>query len=437
MNLLSPYLPHLAVIGAAGKMGRGIAWLLLKLILYSPKSHKITLLLIDIQDSAFNDLKIYLLNQLKKDFNKNITAYEKAFNLSNNIDGLEKKVIQQTKNILNFSTDYDKLNNKKIIFEAIPEIPQIKINVLSDISKIIPQEAIIYSNTSSIPIHFLENHTQLKGRIIGFHFYNPPPVQPLVELIISKNNTPQSLQVAEYFLKCLGKTKVTSNDIAGFIGNGHFIREGLFALNKVEASMHKKSHNKKHTSSSETFLRINQVYEQYLLRPMGIFQLIDYVGLDIFKSITDVMSDNIKGESFHSNLLDDLIKNTNPGGQTPDGNQKDGIFKYRKRDIIAVYDMTKKTYINLNQLPVLKKSNHQLTWKTFKTSNAPQAHLQNHFKSIKMSHHSNLISECLNKSNSIANTLLKNNVASHQGDIDTVLKMGFHHLYGPFEIDHI
>src|SRR6185295_16568588 len=109
-----------------------------------------------------------------------------------------------------------------------------------EICKIAPK-AFVLSNTSSIPIHLLASESGLKDQLIGFHFYNPPAVQKLVELIpqerageVADEVADEVLAISQELAKKMNKIVVYSRDVAGFIGNGHFSREIALACRFVE-----------------------------------------------------------------------------------------------------------------------------------------------------------------------------------------------------------
>jgi len=89
--------------------------------------------------------------------------------------------VDDTYALLNFTTDYNIAKDSHLIFEAIFENEEIKIKVLKDLKKICLPDALFLTNTSSIPISFLDIEAELGGRIVGYHFYNPPVIQKLVE----------------------------------------------------------------------------------------------------------------------------------------------------------------------------------------------------------------------------------------------------------------
>jgi len=81
------------------------------------------------------------------------------------------------------------------------------------------------------------------------------------------------------------------------------------------------------------------------MRPMGIFQLIDYVGVDVVRFIMMVMNPYMEEEDLHSDLLDQLYDKGIKGGQNADGSQKNGILQYEKGRAVGVYSLEKEDYI--------------------------------------------------------------------------------------------
>ncbi|MCP4295105.1 MAG: 3-hydroxyacyl-CoA dehydrogenase family protein, partial [Proteobacteria bacterium] len=225
--MLNENLNNVSVVGASGKMGSGISLLLLqemtRLSWLGENDARKDLFLVDRNQGALDGLKSYLKNQITKYAEKNITWIKKevAQDDQEQIDGF----VDQALKITNFSTNLGVVKDSNMVFEAIFERLDIKTQLLKDLKKICPPKTNFFSNTSSIPISIVEKSAGVEGRLIGFHFYNPPAVQKLVELI-SSEKTPQHLQQISLELgERLNKVMVPSNDIAGFIGNGHFMRD--------------------------------------------------------------------------------------------------------------------------------------------------------------------------------------------------------------------
>ncbi len=150
---------------------------------------------------------------------------------------------------------------------------------------------------------------------MGFHFYNPPAIQKLVELIVTKASQPEMQEFANNYAKALRKIVVPSNDKAGFIGNGHFMRDALYGINLAKDLAADRP-------LYEAIYMVNKVTQDFLVRPMGIFQLIDYVGIDVVQFIMKVMNPHLADENLHSDLLDQMLELDVRGGQMSNGAQK-------------------------------------------------------------------------------------------------------------------
>ncbi len=177
---------------------------------------------------------------------------------------------------ISLSTDLASARGSHLVFEAIVENQDVKVGVYSRLREMCSPETFFLTNTSSIPISVLDDKADLGGRIDRIHFYNPPPVQKLVEVISADRTRKDLVDLGTELGKVLRKTLIPSNDVAGFIGNGHFTRNGS-ALAEVERL------RKDGCSFVEATYMVNKVSQDFLVRPMGIFQLIDYVGVDVFR----------------------------------------------------------------------------------------------------------------------------------------------------------
>jgi len=166
------------------------------------------------------------------------------------------------------------------VFEAAAEDLKIKTDLFTKLSKQLPKEALFFTNTSAIPIKELEK--PIVGRLAGLHFYNPPPVQPIIEVVVPANAHPKlSLTISE-LLAGWKKEEVLSPDIPGFIGNGFMIPEIEMALSML---------------SNHSVEELNQMTREKLGRPLGIFELVDFVGRDIVIAIGKVMGKDLSGVS--------------------------------------------------------------------------------------------------------------------------------------------
>ncbi len=429
-----------SVLGAAGKMGSGILLLtaveMCNLSLKPENRGKsFVLYAIDISEEGLNGLMKYLKVQIRRIAEKKMVwlreVYAHRADLIDNGQIIEEYIFD-VMNLVRPITAIEAAFNSNLIFEAIAENQDFKVKIFKKIDQNNQGKPWIFTNTSSIPISVLNKEAGLDGRILGFHFYNPPAVQHLVELITIKENTRQMKEFAIAYAKSLKKVVVPSNDFAGFIGNGHFMRDALHCIAEAENLM-------KEFSFAESIYIINKISQDYLVRPMGIFQLIDYVGIDVVRFILAVMNPYNPSENLHSPLLDSLFDLNVKGGQNSDGSQKDGLLKYEKGKPVAVFDLQKRDYISISEFSA--KCDEYLgalpekwqPWKSVNFSKNKEELLKAYFAAIKGMDTvgAQLAKVCHNRSAQIGKQLVNSGVANSDEDVNTVLLTGFYHAYGP------
>ncbi len=438
MNYINK-IERVSVLGAAGKMGSGILLLTaVEMVEQSlkPENKNKTFVLnaIDVSDEALSGLMKYLKVQVTKIAEKKTVALREAYtdrkDLVENGDIIEQFVFD-VMNVVRPVTKLEAAYDSNLIFEAVSESKALKVKLLSAIDGNNPNKPWFLTNTSSVPINEIDEEAKLEGRVIGFHFYNPPAVQKLVELIVSKKTLPELNDFALTYAKNLRKKIVPSNDFAGFIGNGHFMRDALHGINEVERLSSE-------YSFTEAVYMINKVSQDFLIRPMGIFQLIDYVGIDVVRFILDVMNPYYN-EELHSELLVKLMDMGVKGGQNSDGSQKDGFLKYAKGRPVAIFDINTKKYVEIEEiaskcdalLGELPKS--FIPWKKIIRIRKRDNELTTYFNELASIN--TLGAELAKKygirSIEIGKKLVSDNVAHNDDDVNTVMLTGFFHAYGP------
>ena len=264
-------LQNVTVLGAAGKMGSGI--LLLTAIemtdlsfLPENKDKEFILNAMDISDSALAGLMRYLKVQIKKLAEKKMVIlrnmYKDRKDLIENGEIIDEYIFD-VMNMIRPTTSLNVAYKSNLIFEAVAENADLKIRIFKEIDENNPNKPWYFTNTSSVPITKLENEADLKGRILGFHFYNPPAVQKLVELILTENTAKETEEFALEYARKLKKKIVYSNDFAGFIGNGHFMRDALYGITKAMELAEKEN-----ISIPEAIYIIDKISRDFLIRPM-------------------------------------------------------------------------------------------------------------------------------------------------------------------------
>ena len=439
---LAERMDNVAVIGAAGKMGSGISLLLaheIALTRLSPdgRGRTFRLALVDVSEQALEGLLKYLRSQLLRLAEKSMLRLRELYgdreDLVENGDMIQE-YLQDVFTFLRPSTDLAAVAGAKMVFEAVFEDEDLKIGLLGRAKKHAHPEAWFLTNTSSIPIGGLDEKLGLEGRIVGYHFYNPPAVQKLLELITSDKTRPELREAGLVLAKRLGKKVVPANDVAGFIGNGHFIRDGLYALSEAEKLRTK-------GSWAPGLYKMNRVSQDWLIRPMGIFQLIDYVGVDVFQCILRVMNRYLPGQGLHSTFIDALAERKVLGGQRHDGSQKDGILRYEKGKPAAVYDLEQEDYVSFAEDGLAERCDAELgplpegfqAWKAWLRRRDKEAGLSAYFAALRSmdTEGARLAKAYLKASKAIAEKLVSDGVAASAEDVNSVLMNGFYHLYGP------
>lgn len=424
---------QVAVLGAFGKMGSGISLIVLAAMAEQELSQtgklgNYRLYLVDANESVYAEVLVKIRKHLRDHAEKNIqsirTSYSARKDLVENHELIEE-FINGAVACIRVTTDCATIKKCNIVFEAVSENMDLKVKLFTTIKSNCETVPIFLTNTSSIPIAELASKTGLVGQIIGYHFYNPPQKQKLVELVIPDNTKQNAITIAEQITKSLRKTTVPSSDVAGFIGNGHFMREILQADKMVGGDFAK-------------IPELDSITRDLLVRPMGIFQLMDYVGLDVCQAILKVMSQYLKTD-LSSPLINQYMLAGIKGGQNPDGSQKNGFFQYEKHKIAGYYSLASKSYLPIPAFDAKKLAtdiySEYSSWKTvnLESSEIKHAYFTSYFKALFNSKDVKAQMACkyLLASRKIAEELVHDKVAAKIDDVNKVLMLGFQHAYGP------
>lgn len=436
--MLNTLLKRVTVVGAAGKMGRGIALLLLEEMARleaTTTGHvgegDFRLVLIDSDALALEDVKRYLKPHIVKWAERNINTLREAYasneQLIDNAD-IIFAYVEGAMNVIQLSTDLSSARGSLLIFEAIVESLAAKAQVIKELETYCSARSVAYfSNTSSLPIQLMAKQAGISGKLLGFHFYNPPAVQRLVE-IIPGNASSRVREIAVELGDCLGKTLVYSSDTAGFIGNGHFVREVMSACEIVAQLT-------PHHGQQTALVIVDTVTRDFLIRPMGIFQLLDYIGWDVAQLIGNSMITYIPGLTLDLTLINTVVAAQIRGGQKADGSQRDGIFQYSHGRPTDVFNLNQRQYMKLPDLqPILGSvADGQPQWKALLKDPARATKIQQYLNKMftSSSFGAKLAQQFALKSRVAAKELVQTGVASCEEDINVVLQNGFGHLYGP------
>ena len=200
---------------------------------------------------------------------------------------LEETARDRALSFLTISHDFDALADRQLVVEAILENESAKTTVFKRLDQVITDpDAVLASNTSSIPIMKLAMATQRPSQVIGIHFFNPVPVLRLVELVTSLLTSPETESRADAFAAgVLGKRVIRSKDRAGFIVNALLIPYILQAIRMME-------------SGFATADDIDAGMVEGCAHPMGPLRLCDLIGLDTTMAVADSLYAEFKEQLY-------------------------------------------------------------------------------------------------------------------------------------------
>jgi 3-hydroxybutyryl-CoA dehydrogenase len=201
----------------------------------------------------------------------------------------------------------DELVAADLMIEAVVEDAAVKEDVFRRADALLPEEAILASNTSSIPIGSLAAATSRPDRVIGMHFFNPVPVLQLVEIVRGRETSDETAEAITELARELGKTPAVANDFPGFVSNRilmPFLNEAVQALEEGVAE----------AEAIDTIAKLG------FNHPLGPLALADLIGLDTCVAIMEVLHDGLGDERYAPRpLLRELVADGKLGRKSGEG----------------------------------------------------------------------------------------------------------------------
>jgi 3-hydroxybutyryl-CoA dehydrogenase len=196
--------------------------------------------------------------------------------MGKSLEKLAEKGGSPPDDVLGRVSPVDDLVPADLMIEAVVEDPGVKEQIFRQADQVLPVEAILASNTSSIPIASLAAVTGRPDRVIGMHFFNPVPVMKLVEVIRAPSTSDETAAAVVALAEDLGKTPAQANDFPGFVSNRilmPFINEAVWALHDGVAD----------AEAIDTIAKLGFAH------PIGPLALADLIGLDTCVAIMEVL----------------------------------------------------------------------------------------------------------------------------------------------------
>ena len=178
------------------------------------------------------------------------------------------------------------VSSADFVIEAVFEDLEVKRRVFRDVDAHAPRHAILASNTSTLSITALAAATSRPDRVVGMHFFNPPQVMKLVEIVRGLQTSDETVEVVKGLAERLGKTPVVCRDVPGFIAN----RVGIIAI--LEAI---RLYDQGVASARDIDTAMKLGYNW----PMGPLELADFIGLDVLLSIAEVLYRETGNPAYH------------------------------------------------------------------------------------------------------------------------------------------
>jgi 3-hydroxybutyryl-CoA dehydrogenase len=200
---------------------------------------------------------------------------------------LEAEAMEMALERLQYTIDMGDMADREIVIEAVPEIESAKLDVFATLDRVVVDpDAVLASNTSSIPIMKLAMATKRPDHVVGIHFFNPVPVLRLVELVTSLLTSEETEARAEAFAADeLSKRVIHSKDRAGFVVNALLIPYILSAIRMMESGF----------ASAED---IDLGMVEGCAHPMGPLRLCDLIGLDTTMAVAESLYDEFKEQLY-------------------------------------------------------------------------------------------------------------------------------------------
>ncbi len=274
----------ITIIGA-GTMGNGIA--------HVAAQSGLRVFLVDVKEEFLDRAKKTIVKNMQRQVDKRKTPIY---------------IMDDAMENLNYTTDQDMaVGEADLIVEAVYEDPALKFEIFKRLEKTAKAGAILASNTSSISINDMAAVTSRPDKVIGMHFMNPVPMMKLVEVVVGKETSKETIDAIEQLSRKMGKITGISQDSPGFIANRilmPMINEAIYTLQEGVGTKE----------------AIDTVIKLGLAHPMGPLTLADLIGLDVCLAIMEVLYKGFEDEKYKPcSMLQEMVAAGNLGRKTGKG----------------------------------------------------------------------------------------------------------------------
>jgi 3-hydroxybutyryl-CoA dehydrogenase len=221
---------------------------------------------------------------------RGLAAIERSMGKAVERGKLEQGARDEAMSRITGATDLGDLKAVDLVVEAVTEDLPIKLEVFGRVARLVGPDVVLATNTSSLPIAELAAVTDRPDRVVGMHFFNPPPVMKLLEIIRALTTSDETVEFARAFGERVGKTTVLAKDRAGFIVN-------FLLVPYLNAAV------RMYDEGFATREDIDAAIQLGLGHPMGPLTLLDLIGLDTALHVSEVLYDEFKDPLYSAPTL--------------------------------------------------------------------------------------------------------------------------------------
>jgi len=252
---------------------------------------------------------VYLMDSQKEFLERGLSMIDRGLERVARKGELSPDELVSTKNRIHDTLSLrEAVQEADIVIEAVPEDVGLKCRLFSEVDRTAPEHTIFATNTSSISISLLAKATRRPDRFCGMHFFNPPQLMKLVEIVRGRKTSDETVQLVKELAERMGKDPVIiRKDIAGFVVNRILVPALNEAISLVQKGV---------ASPSD----IDKAAKLGLNWPMGPLMLADYIGLDTTLAMTKTIATGSDGSRLQiSPLLKKMVKAGTLGKKTGKG----------------------------------------------------------------------------------------------------------------------
>ncbi len=201
------------------------------------------------------------------------------------------------------TTSYEGFGDVDFVIEAVPEIIGLKQQVFAELDAVTPGHAILASNTSSLSISEIGEQTLRPDKVVGFHYFYPASIMPLIEIVVGDETSPETVEIALNFAQTIKKQPITCAEVPGFVVN-RILNSAVCEIWRAQEEQ------------SLSIKKIDEGVAAANVAPMGPFVLVDLLGLDTVLHVAKHLRESYGDRFFVSAAMERLVGEGKLGAKT-------------------------------------------------------------------------------------------------------------------------